>query len=1074
MSQDELARHAEEQKKSRTNISNHNINTNSRPRGYGRGNNSRGRGRNWTHSRQPYSSPNDPMQMYDHTNNDPYVFWNGQMDNSGQYTYGAMPFRNTQEMLHGNPNVMYSYPQSVAYGDTTSYQFNHGYIDYGPHQHFNERSYGRGHNSEYSQRNTSGNYRGNVTGRISKNKNDRSKGRKKNSDDGRNLDSPGGGISPVVEDQKKQENDKKSIAVPEKEKFNQRKPNRNKFDEWNRKMENKYGRKGTHSKTNIKEKFDKESSEKKDGNKQSLESQTGTLIEQLTNQTYECMVCCDMIRSTAPTWNCQHCFAVFHIKCIKRWARSNISQLETEGELWMCPGCRNSVLKIPHVYKCFCGKMRDPPNIPGETPHTCGDVCGRKRTSTLKCPHPCNILCHPGPCPPCPATVTVHCLCMKAQQKARCGLKEVYRCAEECGKMRNCGIHKCLEICHAGDCDPCQEKVKQDCFGQHTSREVVCGGELVSIPCDEKENGIYSCLAECARELDCVFHKCKTPCHPGDCEPCQLGPKKLKRCPCSQTLLSDLGSFVRSSCRDPIPTCDKTCNKPLKCGGDDEIHLCQSKCHEGECPPCTTGISSIKCRCGNRFVDTPCNDLINLSPEEKLTCDRKCNRKMHCGRHKCQNKCCINPEHVCVQSCGRWLSCREHRCEEPCHLGNCHRCYNVSFDELYCYCGQEVMLPPIHCGVKPPPCSETCTRSHPCDHPVRHNCHSETECPPCTELCSKICMGGHEKRNNIPCYLKEFTCGNPCGKQLPCGQHRCCKRCHNDACDSEACNQPCKVVRLDCGHPCGVPCHGDQPCPKTQCKTKLTISCACGNRTDQAMCLHGGDDTQMAQLYQKLTTSNLASKIHELKSGESMDISSLMAITDGRKTRQLECNEECALIERNKRFALALQIKNPDFSSKIGPPNYTEFLKEQAKNQPQFVSSVEEAIKDVVHSAQQSKQPKRSYSFQPMNRDKRRVVHELAEFYGCQGQSYDKDPQRSVVVTASKDTCFLPSVSLMDVVQRGARKKPPPLAPTLTHTDVVQSKYTPLGSAKNLKSADEVSKKDSEKKPEITDYFDMT
>ena len=46
---------------------------------------------------------------------------------------------------------------------------------------------------------------------------------------------------------------------------------------------------------------------------------------------------------------------------------------------------------------------------------------------------------------------------------------------------------------------------------------------------------------------------------------------------------------------------------------------------------------------------------------------------------------------------------------------------------------------------------------------------------------------------------------------------------------------------------------------------------------------------------------------------------------------RLECTQACSLIERNKRLALALEIKNPDFSSKLGTPTYTQFLRDYAK-----------------------------------------------------------------------------------------------------------------------------------------------
>ena len=50
----------------------------------------------------------------------------------------------------------------------------------------------------------------------------------------------------------------------------------------------------------------------------------------------------------------------------------------------------------------------------------------------------------------------------------------------------------------------------------------------------------------------------------------------------------------------------------------------------------------------------------------------------------------------------------------------------------------------------------------------------------------------------------------------------------------------------------------------------------------------------------------------------------------------------------------------------------------------------------------QSSQASRSHSFSPMNRDQRHFVHELAENYGCQTQSYDYEPNKNVIATAYK------------------------------------------------------------------------
>ena len=55
---------------------------------------------------------------------------------------------------------------------------------------------------------------------------------------------------------------------------------------------------------------------------------TGTLIEELFNNTYECMVCCDVIRKEVAVWSCGNCYHIFHLRCIKKWARSPTAVLE--------------------------------------------------------------------------------------------------------------------------------------------------------------------------------------------------------------------------------------------------------------------------------------------------------------------------------------------------------------------------------------------------------------------------------------------------------------------------------------------------------------------------------------------------------------------------------------------------------------------------------------------------------------------------------------------------------------------------------------------------------------------------
>ena len=42
--------------------------------------------------------------------------------------------------------------------------------------------------------------------------------------------------------------------------------------------------------------------------------------------------------------------------------------------------------------------------------------------------------------------------------------------------------------------------------------------------------------------------------------------------------------------------------------------------------------------------------------------------------------------------------------------------------------------------------------------------------------------------------------------------------------EEDTCSQPCTRQRQECGHPCDNPCHGDTPCLKTACQTKVTVA----------------------------------------------------------------------------------------------------------------------------------------------------------------------------------------------------------------------------------------------------------
>lgn len=138
-------------------------------------------------------------------------------------------------------------------------------------------------------------------------------------------------------------------------------------------------------------------------------------------------------------------------------------------------------------------------------------------------------------------------------------------------------------------------------------REVACGTDRESFdgsgnfscckPCGKYVTIMILCLLEylgislfcvniCTRigshfrMLDCQSHRCLQSCHPGQCQPCPRDPKLVHSCSCGQTRLSkllELGYPERKTCTDPVPSCGKTCNKPMPCGdGGMHLLLCMS------------------------------------------------------------------------------------------------------------------------------------------------------------------------------------------------------------------------------------------------------------------------------------------------------------------------------------------------------------------------------------------------------------------------------------------------------------------------------------------------------------------
>ena len=145
-----------------------------------------------------------------------------------------------------------------------------------------------------------------------------------------------------------------------------------------------------------------------------------------------CLICICSIKKTESIWSCDNCFNSFHLNCVQKWAKDSIfqqkNQLEDDPDRarkekeiqWTCPKCRYGYAQsnIPRDYYCYCKKVRDPKFDPWSTPHSCGEICGKK-LSGADCDHRCLLLCPPGPCPACPQTVSVSCHCGRSKPRVR-------------------------------------------------------------------------------------------------------------------------------------------------------------------------------------------------------------------------------------------------------------------------------------------------------------------------------------------------------------------------------------------------------------------------------------------------------------------------------------------------------------------------------------------------------------------------------------------------------------------------------------------------------------------------------
>lgn len=472
-----------------------------------------------------------------------------------------------------------------------------------------------------------------------------------------------------------------------------------------------------------------------------------------------------------------------------------------------CPPCTSTSLQ-----PCECGAETKKRNC-SELKWHCKKVCGSKYSCGA---HVCKRVCHSGPCGDCPLSLPRSCPCGKTQKIVPC-IETIDPCGDTCQKLLSCGLHTCTQRCHRGECNlcliitkkkcrcgihekelpcwkifTCETKCKQmrDC-GKHTCNKKCCDGR-----------SCQQCDKVCGKPLTCQKHKCQSVCHEGPCYPCSQQSqvncrcgKTSKRVPCGRERTARVMCMelcrIPSKCHHPIKhRCHKNecppCNQ--KCGQVNDttgcLHICEAKCHaavkvfnqkplngaanvwhQGKQfefkkqphPPCEQ-LVKVTCIGGHEIADWPC---WNSKP---TSCQRKCNRALRCGNHKCGLICHSVPDlkdmkeqlgcAPCQDGCNipRPAGC-EHACPRPCHAPPCHPCDKMIKNK--CYCGLTQLI---------------------------YKCSEYFRVEGTKEEIALI-----QERLN--------SCGNRCLKTFPCG-HRCHTPCHPGKCPNpELCR---KKVRIFC------------------------------------------------------------------------------------------------------------------------------------------------------------------------------------------------------------------------------------------------------------------------------------
>ncbi|VDP26752.1 unnamed protein product [Soboliphyme baturini] len=282
---------------------------------------------------------------------------------------------------------------------------------------------------------------------------------------------------------------------------------------------------------------------------------------------------------------------------------------------------------------------------------------------------------------------------------------------------------------------------------------------------------------------------------------------------------------------------------------------------------------------------------------------------------------------------------------------------------------------------------------------------------------------------------------------LSCGLHKCSLLCHLGKCPTcqetsfdelhclcgsavlyppipcgtapPSCDKPC-TRQHSCSHPVTHTCHSEPSCPP--CTYLMDKPCF-GNHEvrPNIPCFINGISCG------KPCGKDLPCKVHRCRK----DCHPMPCLLDGEvcklrceKPRQdcghfcnLPCHGESPCPESRCEMNVLAAAFGINCNEKKVAPNYSEYLRKEYESDPSFAMAVEAKLCQLVESLKLTSEKQLCFSFQSMNAEHRKFIHQYAEYFRLSSSSYDQEPLRNVVVVAERDKSTTPAVLLSEAMR---------------------------------------------------------